>query len=82
MYHAVVLAGKGLFVVGAGTALAVANGGIHEGVTVGQLLAGGGGVILGLSILKAASEIGRLRQMVYGHEGRITRLENSEDAKR
>lgn len=80
--HTVLLAGKGLFVVAVGGALAVVNGGVHQGVTTGQLLAGGGGVMLGLAILRGASEVGRLRQMVDNHDTRIARLEGNEDSKR
>jgi hypothetical protein len=82
MLHAAVAAGKGVFVVGSGVVMAVATGGVHPGITAGQLLTGGGGIILGLAILKGASAVGRLTQLVENHESRLSRLERNEDAVR
>lgn len=81
MYHLVAV-GKSMFVLGAGVAAAVASGGVHPGVTTGQLLAGGGGVMAAIGFLKFASDLGALKQMVLDHDRSIRRLENNEDAKR
>jgi hypothetical protein len=80
--HHVAVVGKVAIVLVFGAVSAIVSGGVHSGITAGQLLTGGGGIILGLAILKASSEMGRLRQMVDNHEGRLKRIENNEDRAR
>jgi hypothetical protein len=80
--HHLAPVGKAALVLTFGAISAVVEGGVHPGITAGQLLTGGGGIMLAVAILKAASEMGRLRQMVENHEGRLTRIENNEDRSR
>ena len=50
-----------------------------NGFSAGQVFAGGGAALLALAVLRMASEVGSIRQMVKSHDGRITRLENKSD---
>ncbi len=77
-----IIAAKGAFVLATGFASAVVGGASNTGISAGEMLTGGGGVVLGLAILRAANEVGKLRQMIDNHENRIGRLERNEDTGR